>query len=200
MGRATSIEPNKVVLEKGTIEYSLEDTLLIDCMVENLYGYNNFGDDFQIFEPGRINLGPLLLLFNPSLTSAMIAFLECKLKGDDAAKNACCYFPRGKYTAPIPEMFVGSLYLQFKTMEELKKVDGAMNFFMFSRTNDGSPIHQGGMLKMLWNVFGPKQGHRFNKDIIQKVETLGYSDVDHCFGAETFDNNKKEKTKACFCF
>merc|ERR1712232_955550 len=37
MDRATSIKETTIVLEEGTIEYSPEDTLLVDCMVDSYY-------------------------------------------------------------------------------------------------------------------------------------------------------------------
>merc|ERR1712238_332994 len=130
MGRATSIESNKVVLDHGNFEFSPDDTVLIDCMVDNFYGYR-FRDDFTIFEPGRINLGPLTFVLNVSLSSAHIAFLECALRNsntngknntnndNDEAKNKCCYFLRGPYTQPRPEFLIGMLYMQYKSIEAL---------------------------------------------------------------------------------
>merc|ERR1712238_596649 len=80
-------EANSVVCEKGSFDFSPDDTVLVDCMVDNLYGYN-FKEDFQIFEPNRINLGPLTLVFNVSMSSAHIAFLECALdKKNNKNKN-----------------------------------------------------------------------------------------------------------------
>merc|ERR1711907_843970 len=118
MGRATSIEGDgKIVLEKGTINFSVDDTLLIDCMVDNVYGYD-FPASLNIFEPGRINLGPITFLFNVSASSSHIAFLECALKDEsDEAKNSRCFFARGEYAQPTIQSFVGAFYLQTKTQE-----------------------------------------------------------------------------------
>merc|ERR1712166_1176512 len=170
-------------------------------MVDNLYGYD-FKDDFKIFEPNRINLGPLTLVFNVSMSSAHIAFLECALdnkkknnktktknnnnNNDDAAKNKCCYFLRGPiHTLPNPENLIGMMYMQNKSVEALMKVKGGSKFFFQSRVNMMAPKHhKGGMTKLLWNTFGPKQMCQFDKKLAKKVESKGYSDIDHCFGIE----------------
>jgi len=195
MGRATSIELNKVVLDHGSLDFVPEETVLVDCMVDNLYGYT-FRDDFTIFEPGRINLGPLTLVFNVSMSSAHIAFLECALRNkntttmdndNNAAKNNCCYFLRGPYAQPHPENFIGMMYMQYKSIEALMKVKDGSKFFFQSRVNIGAPKHhKGGMTKMLWTFFGPKQMWKLEKKLTKKVESQGYSDMDHCFGIETF--------------
>merc|ERR1712224_702391 len=186
MGRATAIEENKIVLESGSIDFSSDDTLLVDCMVDNLYGYN-FPEDTVIFEPGRINLGPLTFLFNVSASSAHIAFLECTFD-DDESKNDLCYFPRGEqHTAPSIQNFVGAFYLQMKCQEAMKNVPGGGKFLLGSRTNLNAPMHhKGGLLRFLWFLYGPKRAIGFSKKLYKKVESRKYSDVDDCFGIETF--------------
>jgi len=197
MGRATSIEPNKIVLDRGSLEFSSDDTLLVDCMVDNLYGYR-FSDDFAIFEPGRINLGPMLGVFNPSLSSAIIAFWECTMDGDDdESKNDCCYFLRGEYSDERAEMLIGGFYMEVKSNEALMKVKGGTKFLMNCRTNLNSPMHhKGGMLRLMWNFYGPQQLHKFGKALVEKVESKGYSDVNHCFGIETLVGNQKKPKKS----
>jgi len=69
MGRATSIEAGKVILQEGVLDFTTDDTLLVDCMVTNLYGYD-FDEDFTIFEPGKINMGPITSVFNVSMSAA----------------------------------------------------------------------------------------------------------------------------------
>merc|ERR1712125_212789 len=138
MGRATSIEENKIVLDRGSLDYSSDDTLLVDCMVDNLYGYD-FPEDMVIFEPGRINLGPVTFLFNVSASSAHIAYLECALDDDDS-KNARCYFQRGEHAAPTIQAFVGAFYLQMKCQEELMKIPGGGKFILTCRTNLNAPM------------------------------------------------------------
>jgi len=196
MGRATSIEPNKIVLDSGSIKFSSHDTLLVDCMVESdqIYGYT-FDENFTIFEPERINLGPVIATTNPCFSSAIIAFLECAIDGkDDEAKNGCCYFLRGKHALSAnPDSVVGSVYMNAKTNEALMKVKGGPKFFMNSRTNQFAPMHyKGGMLHFLWTMFGPKQMHKFPKALTQKVESKGYEDIGHCFGIETLGAKHQE--------
>jgi len=197
MGRAMSIEPNKIVLNSGSIEFSSHDTLLIDCMVESdgVYGYT-FDESFTIFEPERINLGPLITLFNPSLSSAIIAFLECTIdENDDEAKNGCCFFLRGKeFLAPSPVNLLGSVYMDSKTKDALMKVKGGMKFFMKSRTNEFAPMHHKRWNRQfLWTMYGPKQLHKVPKALAKKVESKGYEDIDHCFGVETLGAKTRER-------
>jgi len=187
MGRATSIEANKIVLDCGSIEFSSHDTLLVDCMVDSEVTLGqHFDEDHKIFEPERINLGPLISLLSASLSAAVVAFLECAIKGDDdEAKNDCCYFLRGKYQR-TPNPLVGSIYMDAKTNDALMKVKGGLKFLMNSRTNAFAPQHQkGGMLGVLWAMFGPNQMYKFPTALIKKVESKGYEDIDHCFGIET---------------
>jgi len=194
MGRATSIEANKIMLECGSIEFSSHDTLLVDCMVnsEGAFGHV-FDEDHKIFEPERINLGPLISLFSASLSSAIVAFLECAIKGDDdEAKNGCCYFLRGKHVH-TPNTLVGSIYMDTKTNNALMQVKGGSKFILNSRTNAFAPQHQkGGMLGVLWAMFGPSKMYKFPKALIQKVESKGYEDIDHCFGVETLGVKHKK--------
>jgi len=185
LGRAISIEENKIVLDKGCFDFSTDDTLLVDCMndkwIEGLYPGN-----FTIFQPGRINIGPLLTLFNSSSTSSIIAFLECALD-DDESKNNCCYFRRGPYSIPTTENFIGQIYLSNKSINALKKVPGGGKFFLNSRTTILSPQHhKGGMLGFLWFMFGPQKFSNFSKQLETKIESKRFSDIDHCFGIESF--------------
>jgi len=184
MGRVTSIEAGQIVLDRGSLDFSPQDTLLVDCMVDNTYGYASYGDDFTIFEPERINLGPSLGSFNICLTSAVVAFLECSLK-DDVSRNGCCYFMRGRYMTK-PETMIGSMYMDAKYSDALMKIKGGAKFLFSSRLNMNAPMHhRRGMLRLAWNLFGPHQMHKFGTKLAQKVESKGYSDVDHLFGIET---------------
>lgn len=184
MGRATSVEATTIVLEKGTLEYTPEDTLLIDCMVDGIYGYN-FDKDFKIFEPNQINLGPITFVFNASASGAHIAFLECALQ-DDASKNDCCFFIKGMTNDRISDIqnMIGQFYLQDKTTQKLMKVvPGGAKFFFESRTNLLKPTHhKGGMCRFLWFSFGPQRGAAFSKKLTKKIEAKGFTDLDHCFG------------------
>merc|ERR1739845_697 len=171
--------------ERGSLAFDPQRTLLVDCMVDNIYGYLSFDDDFRIFEPGRINLGPTLAAGNFSFSSAHIAFLECAL-ADDTSKNSACYFMRGKYLRDGLDVFLGYMYMQVKAFDALLKVKGGMKFMMSSRTNMNAPTHhKWGMLGMMWNFFGPRQLHRFGKRLTRKVESGGFDGIDHCFGIET---------------
>jgi len=187
MGKATSIEANRIILEKGSLDFTLESTLLVDCMLDNMHGYASFGDDFTIFEKGRINLGPQLGFFNISLSAAVVAFLECSYDDDDdddadSKKNDCCYFLKGDHIG-IPEYMIGSMYMEVKYTEALMKIPGGTKFLFSSRTNMNAPMHhKNGILKMLWGGFGPQQMYKFPKKIAKKVESMGYTDIDHCFG------------------
>eukprot|EP00531_Pseudo-nitzschia_arenysensis_P004517 CAMPEP_0116133362 /NCGR_PEP_ID=MMETSP0329-20121206/10063_1 /TAXON_ID=697910 /ORGANISM="Pseudo-nitzschia arenysensis, Strain B593" /LENGTH=503 /DNA_ID=CAMNT_0003627983 /DNA_START=156 /DNA_END=1667 /DNA_ORIENTATION=+ len=193
MGRATSIQAGKVVLEKGSLDFTTDDTLLVDCMALDLYGYLSFSEDFTIFEPGKINLGPGYGVFNPSYSYAHTAFLECNLD-DDASKNDCCYFVKGEHGRDLhPAYVIGLMYIQTKTFNALQKVKGGAKFMLASRTNAQAPYHhKGGMLRLLWFLFGPSQGAKFGDKLIQKVESKGFSDLHHCFGVETFGSKDVE--------
>ena len=183
MGRATAIEAGKVILQEGTLDFTTEDTLLVDCMVNNLYGWD-FDKDFTIFEPTKINLGPYLSLFNASMSAAQIAFLETKLK-DDGSKNQKCYFLRGKeYASSDSGCLIGYIYMGLKSAEAIMKMKGGAKFFMTSRCNSQSPKHfKGGWWKFMWKGFGMAS---FGKGLTKKIESNGYSDIDHCWGVESF--------------
>ena len=206
MGRATSIESNRILLENGSIElFTPQTTLLVDCMVDNYYGYDGdlLSEHFQIFEPGRINMGPLLATFNPSHTSARIAFYECAFggyDGDDSPKNASCYFLRGNHSAiSRPESFFGQIYMEFKNDNALMQVKGGPKFVMNSRTWMMNPMHhKGGLPRFLWMMYGPSQGHKVAENFFQKIESKEYFDIEHSFGIETLNAERaqrKEKKK-----
>lgn len=100
-GRVTGITGDSITLDEGSIEYSPNDTLIVDCMADfdmTFYGYN-FDDDFQIFEAGRINLGPLITVYNPSFSSATIAYVEAIFEDNSDMKNSMMYFLRGAHQA-----------------------------------------------------------------------------------------------------
>merc|ERR1712238_492983 len=61
-------------------------TVFIDCMVDNFQWYST-PKEYKIFETKRINLGPLLAVFNPSFSAALIAYMESNIS-DDTTKNA----------------------------------------------------------------------------------------------------------------
>lgn len=196
MGRATAIETGKVLLEKGSLNFDTHDTLLVDCMAVDFYGYSSINEDFTIFEPGKINLGPGLIFYNPSYNSAHIAFLECKLF-NDASKNNSCFFLKGKYCQDLhPAHIIGMMYLEVKTFDALMKVKGGAQFMMTSRTNPQAPHHhKGGMLWLLWFLFGPNQGYKFGAKLVKKIESRGFSDLDHCFGLQSPNSKDADEGK-----
>jgi len=204
MGRVASITSDTIVLDEGSIEYTPTDTLIVDCMADfdmTFYGYD-FDEDFKIFESGRINLGPLITVFNPSFSSAIIAYIEATFEDDSDMRNGMLYFLRGEHTKPIPSAFFGMFYAQGKTIQALGKHSPAMNFVLKSRTNNDTPIHHGGMLPFLWGMFGPLQIAKRGDAFVKKVENGGFSDVKDCFGngcpipeASTLKVKKKKSKK-----
>lgn len=183
MGRAKAIDQGVVALDRGTLEFSVENTVLVDCMVNNFYGHR-FDEDLEIFQPDRINLGPITSIANPSLSSAQIAFLECALD-DDKSKNDRCYFLRGEFSEPTREGAIGALYMSMKSTNAIKEVEDGELFLLGSRTNTASLTHLSeGLLRDLWLLYGPSQVGKFGEMFIEKVESGGYKDIDHNFGAK----------------
>ena len=170
LGRVTNITSDSIVLDKGSVPVSPADTLILDCM-SNFDAGDFFGyvipDNFRVYEPTQINLGPLFIAFNPCLSAAITAFLEIHLEDDDSTKNGMLYFPAGKGFVHTPLNFFSMFYGQFKTIEALRKYPPAAMFYFNSRINVDSPQHHGGMLPFLWAAFGPlglmKDGELFAK-------------------------------------
>ena len=210
-GRVVSIEVDTILLERGSLAFAPETTLLVDCMVDNEYGYT-FHEKFQIFGKGRIHLGPEIAYFNPSFSSAIIAFLECNVTSiqqhnnnydnddDDAhsRKNNYCYFLRGKqHTQPHPIAFLGAAYMDNKTFDALWNIKGGQKFILHSRTFDGAPMHhEGGLRKMAWEWYGPHNQASMGPKLLRKVDSKRYSDVDHRFGIETLMADKRKRKNA----
>lgn len=142
MGHVQSIEEHQMILDKGEVSITSSDTLFVDCMAgDDLYGYGSLADDFEIFEPGRVNLGPILSVFNPSLSSAVIAYMEANIVDYDKTKNDFLYFLRG-HLKGNPQMFLGQLYGDFKTAMTLVELFPAFRtFYLGSRLNPMSPQH-----------------------------------------------------------
>merc|ERR1739845_86978 len=75
-------------------------------------------------------------------------------------------------------------------------VKGGGQFLMNARTNQKSPMHhKGNMLRLLWYLLGPKRMYKFEGNLLEKVESKGYSDIDHRFGIETLEGWKAEELK-----
>mmetsp|Transcript_25027 Transcript_25027/g.38728 ORF Transcript_25027/g.38728 Transcript_25027/m.38728 type:complete len:247 (+) Transcript_25027:2-742(+) len=176
-----------MILERGHKKI-MNDTLFIDCMVDNFYGYSSFNKDFQIFEPNRIRLGPYLAAFNASFSSAIIAYMEATFLSDDD-KNNMCFFLKGNYCDSVPEALLGAFFLQVKTMTALcTNHPPAIRFLLNSRTSPESPIHRGGsLLQLLWAACGPLQMAKMGLQIVRKVDGGEFSDIEHRFGAERPD-------------
>lgn len=191
LGRITSITSNEIIFEKGTttMEYvNMNSTLFVDCMVDKLYGYEDFPDNFKFFEPGRINLGPMLALFNPSLTSAIVAYLEVTFNNDHI-KNKFCFPLLGNHGKAIPDTLIGGIYAQSKHMLALSCYKPAIKFVLNSRTNQDAPMHHGGMFKFIWALYGPMQMRKYSIKLIKKVENLSYYGLDHTFGINGRSHN-----------
>eukprot|EP00535_Pseudo-nitzschia_heimii_P008021 CAMPEP_0197180118 /NCGR_PEP_ID=MMETSP1423-20130617/4835_1 /TAXON_ID=476441 /ORGANISM="Pseudo-nitzschia heimii, Strain UNC1101" /LENGTH=528 /DNA_ID=CAMNT_0042630139 /DNA_START=60 /DNA_END=1646 /DNA_ORIENTATION=- len=199
-GRAVAVERDTIVLERGSIGYDPDTTLLVDCMVDGSYGYD-LPNDFRVFEPGRIKMGPMTFFFNASFSAAHIAFLECALDNDDA-KNDSCYFVRGKTPDEVssPENVIANFYMQMKSTEKLTKIKGGTKFMMKSRTNINAPKHhKGGMVRILWHTFGPSQWMKKGKTFEKKVESKKFKDVDYRFYddlASSGSSGEKKEGKA----
>ena len=179
MGRVTSITCDEIILERGVVPFSSESTLVVDCMAEDVYGYLSFGKDFEIFNPGRIRLGPPILIFNPSFTAALVAFLESEYSEDDV-KNRFLYFGKDmdKF-ANMKNVFILSLYAHLKTLDVVgKKCKGGLEFITTSRTNNDAIIHHRGILPLLWALFGPMRLDKKVKKLMKRIETGGYKGID----------------------
>lgn len=186
MGHVQSIEEHHMVLDNGEVSITSSDTLFIDCMAyDDLYGYGSLADDFEVFEPGRVNLGPTLSVFNPSFSSAIIAYMEANIIDDDKTKNNFLYFLRG-HLRDNPQMFLGQLYGDFKTTTALMESFPAFRtFYLGSRLNPLSPQHHGGsIIRHLWMDFGPQRFVNKTRKLTEKVEKQGFLDVNHYFGME----------------
>jgi len=181
LGRVKSIEASDIILEEGKLPFDTEVTLFVDCMVDKNYGYNDFPEDFKFFETGRVNLGPLIALFNPSFTSAIIAYIEATFNNNET-KNKLCFPLLGIYGKAVPDALLGGMYAQSKQMAALRSHPPAMKFVLHSRTNADAPMHHGGMWKMLWAVFGPMQLRNTSKKLIDRIEQKTYDGIDHTFG------------------
>ncbi len=170
LGRVTAISSDQIILDKGTVPLSPVETLVVDCMAQDFYGHHtDFDDDFEIFNTDRIRLGPLSLLFNPSGTSAITAFLEAHFS-DDAIKNKFLYFPKASEGMNMKEFFLLHMYYHLKTVDQMTKYKPALYFFLNSRTNTDSPLHHGGILPFLWGSFGPLQIVKKSKVFVKRVE------------------------------
>lgn len=182
-GRVTSIDADNMTLEKGSLPFSNSQSVFIDCMAEGFYGYGTIQEGFKIFEPKRVNLGPLCIVNNSSFSSAFIAYVESTFKNDEI-KNSMFFLLTGKHTLGTPTTIIGGFYAQMKTVNALvKRHFPAALFLLNSRTNADSLNNRGGsVLDLLWSLYGPLQLDKMGENFIQKIDNGGFSDLNHCFG------------------
>lgn len=183
-GRVTSITTNEVVFADGThsIPFSPANSLVIDCTVEDTYGYLDFKEDFRFFNPHRIRLGPLTSMFNPSHTSAQIGFVESEYSdtaSGDEVKNSYLFFARGEAELRDKDLlaaFILSFYIHQKTDFEFDKCPTYRNWVLGQRTDRNQPGHHGGVMGLLWAVFGPTKLAKYANAFRTKMETGGFED------------------------
>ncbi len=183
-GRVTSITKKDIVFQNGThsVPFSPSNSLVIDCTVEDTYGYLDFGEDFRFFNPHKIRLGPLTSMFNPSHTSAQVAFLESEYSdtaSGDEVKNSYLYFARGKAELREKDLLAGfllSFYIHQKTDFEFEKCPSYRKFVLGARTDRNQPGHHGGIMGLLWAVLGPTKLVQRASSFLPKVENGGYED------------------------
>lgn len=192
LGRVKSIAEDKILLENGMLPLDATNTLVVDCMVDQLYGYLDFDENFRFFEHDRINLGPTLAVFNPSFSSAIVAYIEATFKADEP-KNKLCFPLVGKYSDEATiDLLLGGLYAQSKQLQTLMTHPPARKFILNSRTNLDAPMHHGGVWKMLWAMLGPPQLAKSFVRLVEKIENGGYTGIDHTFG---IDRNREIRSK-----
>jgi hypothetical protein len=180
-GRVTSITAKEVVFANGehSIPFSPTNTLVVDCTVDNLYDYLAFKEDFKFFNPHKIRIGPLTSFLNPSHTSAQIGFLEAEYSdtaSGDEVKNSYMYFCRGSELNSNCQYLPLNYYAHLKTDIEFDKCPNYRRFALASRTDRQQPNHHGGILGLLWAVFGPLKLHKNALDFVAKMENKGYKD------------------------
>lgn len=187
LGRVTSITSDEIKLEKGTVPLPAPpaDTLFVDCMADSdgsLYGYRS-PEDFKVFEDNQINLGPLIVCYNVSCSSAIIAYIESTFADDSEMRNNLLYFGTGdEFTTDYNQLF-SQLYFESKTFAALGAYPPAIQFIMNSRTNLDAPRHHYlGMTGFLWALFGPSQMAKKAAKFVERVESGDYPDCPNCFG------------------
>ena len=182
-GRVTSITSNEVIFQNGahSIPFSPSDTLVVDCMTTESYGYFSFEKDFNYFNPHKIRLGPLTAIYNPSHTSTQVAFLEAEFSdtaAGDAMKNSFCYFVSGRELEERThkQLYLMSYYCEIKTNMEFSKYMPYSTFVLSDRTDALQANHHGGLLAVLWHAFGPTRLKYKTDTFVGKIENGGYED------------------------
>mmetsp|Transcript_23288 Transcript_23288/g.38391 ORF Transcript_23288/g.38391 Transcript_23288/m.38391 type:complete len:562 (+) Transcript_23288:61-1746(+) len=188
MGRVTSITSDEIKLERGTVPLpaSPVDTFFVDCMADldgSFYGYRH-PEGFKIFDGNQINLGPSIVSFNFSCSSAVIAYIETVFEDDSDMRNNLLYFPAGEeHTKPTYKLFFNQFYFQCKVFAALGAYPPAMQFVLNSRTYLDAPCHHYmGMPGLLWAMFGPMQLAKKANKFVERVESGDFPDCQDCFG------------------
>jgi len=187
LGRVTGITSDEIKLEQGTVPLSSPaDTLFVDCMADfdgTFYGYR-FSEDFKVFDGDQINLGPIIVTFNVSCTSAIIAYIERTFADDSEMRNNLLYFAKGEeHNSPDASIFFNQFYMQSQTFKALGAYPPAMQFVMNSRTFLDAPCHHHrGIFGFLWVMFGPAQMAKKVNIFVERVESGDYPDCQDCFG------------------
>jgi len=207
LGRVTSITSDEIKLEKGVVPLpaSPADTLFVDCMADldgTFYGYRH-PEDFKIFDGDQINLGPFIVLFNISCSSAIIAYIESTFADDSEMRNNLLYFGTGEnHTKPDFKSFFSQFYYQSKTFNALGAYPPAMQFVLNSRTFLDAPCHHYfGLPGFIWAMAGPSQMAKKANKFVERVESGDFPDCQDCFGVagrklpEPKDLKIKEKSK-----
>jgi len=184
-GRVTSITSREVIIQNGahTIPFSPSDTVIVDCMADdNLFGYFDFDENFELFNPHKIRLGPTTSLYNPSHSSSQAAFLEANFddsEAGDAVKNSFCFYPRGprqlKETTH-QQIYLLIAYSDMKTNEQFSHYGPYSRYVMGDRTDMINANHHGGFLGLLWHLFGPTQIKKKADTFVEKMENGGFED------------------------
>ncbi|VEU36864.1 unnamed protein product [Pseudo-nitzschia multistriata] len=204
MGRVTSITSNEIIFQNGahSVPFSPIDTLVVDCMTEDTYGYFSFEEDFQFFNPHKIRLGPAVAIFNPSHTSTMIAFLEAEFSDSaagDAVKNSFCCFPRGRELKKnsTQQLLMLYFYYESKTNLNFGKYKPYSRFVLGDRTDMFQPDHHGGLLGLLWAFFGPTKLHKKTETFVERMENGSLEDfpIGTLTGANEVDPEKFKAVK-----
>eukprot|EP00984_Skeletonema_dohrnii_P016894 scaffold7576_cov123-Skeletonema_dohrnii-CCMP3373.AAC.1 len=207
LGRVTSITSDEIKLEKGVVPLPAPpaDTLFVDCMADldgTFYGYRH-PEDFKIFDGDQINLGPFIVLFNVSCSSAIIAYIESTFADDSEMRNNLLYFGTGEnHTKPDFKSFFSQFYYQSKTFNALGAYPPAMQFVLNSRTFLDAPCHHYlGLPGFIWAMAGPSQLAKKASKFVERVESGDFPDCQDCFGVagrklpEPKDLKIKEKSK-----
>jgi hypothetical protein len=135
-GRVVSIEPDAIVLEKGTIP-TAADVLHVDCTAHGLPRR----PARPVFEGPRITLQPLTFC-QPAFSAAMIARLETWSE-DDAAKNA------RSTPVPHPEFPHDAIGMGIDTMENSLKWVWPFGWWLLrSRLSMGKHLSFFGLLRV----------------------------------------------------